>query len=444
MLVVLAVLAAFLTFSAARKENGEARAIVDSSADTDKHRPRTARIASDKPKLILHIGPHKTASTTIQFSLFKEDEFLEERGWTTFTMYRGISKREQLASGKSSKSLAHTHECHEFALGMRNAGCGNSTALAPYMDALKKSRDLKQNLILSSEIFDGFEGCQILELKELLADFDVQLVLVYRTWISQLMSVHYEVSKMIDYQDMEFNNFLMESMDTMSHEGRGASDVSRGGVNFIRLADVWTGHFPNFKIIDLAGVKAAGIHISAVFLCDAIGMPCDKDKGKETESNSVVQNARNDELLERRILFEIFLYYATTQRCRVANKGRRDLFNNYDLVGDLTIPYEPTSQLAMLVHHSQLLDERIREKYPKMLYSDPSAAEEEQVKHTFRQISKWNILTNMTWATYWDNQLIKMHEDRAINCNNYKPVKATLYPMVPKGAPAKRPPGSAQ
>ncbi|NKF50094.1 hypothetical protein G3R49_05860 [Shewanella sp. WXL01] len=116
-------------------------------------------------KLVLHIGPHKTASTYIQKSLLENTAYLSSKGWTY----------------PDDEILQYGH--HPFVNWLLN---GDYDQLEHYTERLKA---LNSNILLSSENFDRLNQQQIQKLHDVVNKcFEVHILYVYRRADEKLIS----------------------------------------------------------------------------------------------------------------------------------------------------------------------------------------------------------------------------------------------------------------
>lgn len=110
--------------------------------------------------VILHVGPHKTGSTSLQYRLLKAREHLQQHSFEYPEF--GISQ------------FAHHQICSFLAGNLREAGNVSAESLKAFMAP-------RSRVILSSEDFIYLSKERLLNLRALLPDCDFQVVIFIRT-----------------------------------------------------------------------------------------------------------------------------------------------------------------------------------------------------------------------------------------------------------------------
>mmetsp|Transcript_26127 Transcript_26127/g.57860 ORF Transcript_26127/g.57860 Transcript_26127/m.57860 type:complete len:147 (+) Transcript_26127:135-575(+) len=118
-----------------------------------------------KPKATLHIGPHKTGTTSVQHML---EVAMKHGGMNENTYWLAHGKVVQFS---------------------RNVSLSAETAKMARI--LAKSLKRGRNVLLSTENFAFMRPKSILRLKDMLQGFDVTVLAVYREYISHLISFHF-------------------------------------------------------------------------------------------------------------------------------------------------------------------------------------------------------------------------------------------------------------
>ena len=160
----------------------------------------------DRPKLVIHLGPHKTASTTLQTDLTYYQDRLAQDGYVYLgRIYHPYSNGERIVLNRSPDTLAQTYFRDMF------KRCWRATK----RECVEDLRDLLRSqyrkpyqshlsLLVSDEaflkLFDDSSESETNEnyvlMKEVLAeDWDVVLVLAYRRFFEWLPSAKYQKDK---------------------------------------------------------------------------------------------------------------------------------------------------------------------------------------------------------------------------------------------------------
>jgi hypothetical protein len=183
-----------------------------------------------RPRAIVHIGPPKTGTSYIQSMIsspaiaarMREDNLYWPATPTTTPPYylplppKGVA---DLAIDMVSKGQSK---------------CFNYSMLPhPAQDIkrfLNESRSKGRNVLLSAENFISM-GVDVAEQlrDEVLAGFDITIVLVYREWISLCKSLYFQKQKFLPTHTTSFSTFLMQTGESPRHKDQGlfSADVDR-------------------------------------------------------------------------------------------------------------------------------------------------------------------------------------------------------------------------
>lgn len=162
------------------------------SSHEDIRADTTRTTAPPSPLAILHIGPHKTGSTTIQ-SLMKR--FVKELAMDRYEMpwvaIGGWESQVHLATCFLNKAVVN-HPCDQRLI-----------------ESAKSISKRNSNILISSEEFDR-EYVNMTSLNDFLTPWNVTVVYVYRRFYSWLQSYHFELSKKVS---KKVERFLANSTD---------------------------------------------------------------------------------------------------------------------------------------------------------------------------------------------------------------------------------------
>ena len=207
------------------------------------------------PQVLLHIGPHKAASSHIQESLFKIASLLGDHNyfWPPHSV--------------NSKSVQN------YARAIRNDrvnAANHETELTVMRKFIDECRQLNRSIILSTEEFDDLRPEHISVLRNDLRGFNVTVVFVYRELLSQLVSLHFEENRFEhDFVQFSssFSNYFFSIMDNMPR-----------AIQPVQILSDFAAQFGGDHIlaIDLVGTIAARKDIAHVVLCEILGVLCDR------------------------------------------------------------------------------------------------------------------------------------------------------------------------
>ncbi|KAJ1410760.1 hypothetical protein B484DRAFT_435749, partial [Ochromonadaceae sp. CCMP2298] len=145
-----------------------------------------------KPRAILHIGPDKTGTTSVQGMLASAET-------------RSVMKKLNTYWLPHSETRMFVWELAGLHAQRRNAH-GNMLQLVTDREFesyaqmgrfLNKSRSLGHNVLLSSEFFSWLPAQKIRRVQDLLQGFDVTVISVYREYLSHMISKIGEENKML-------------------------------------------------------------------------------------------------------------------------------------------------------------------------------------------------------------------------------------------------------
>jgi len=137
----------------------------------------------EKPKAIIHIGPHKTATTTIQNMMISARGVERMQKMNMYTYHPELEEDSQNKVVQFVEDLYHHHP-------------DSSSNSAPQMwEFFNQSRLQRRNIILSTEDLVCLSLHQIGRLQQMLGGFEVTVIVVYREYISHLVSFHSQRNK---------------------------------------------------------------------------------------------------------------------------------------------------------------------------------------------------------------------------------------------------------
>ena len=181
---------------------------VPKSIESDKS-PQTTGIAS-KPIAIVHVGPHKTGSSTIQQSLVSKRGSMEQDNYLVYPK-EGRNRKETAFLAHcfvEDKSELHWVGCTEEGSGRSKK---RDDVVGEFESFVQSALDENQNIILSSEEFDfpsfNFTAFQ----SYLVPSFQVKVVMTYRRFYDYFISFYNQMLK--NGQVRDENNFFLSFGD---------------------------------------------------------------------------------------------------------------------------------------------------------------------------------------------------------------------------------------
>jgi hypothetical protein len=361
------------------------------------------------PKAFVHIGPAKTASSTIQAFLEKNADHL---------------KKDNLRwPHKSDGTMFVQREVGNFARNFKEINTTNLVAIAEMKAFIKNALHDKANIIISAEALCDADVGNILAMKPLLDGFEVTIVFVYRQWLSHLISVHNQRNK-DGAVSQPFSTFLLASMDKISI-GEGINPI-RDNLHISRYATVYG--LENITIIDMVGAIAAKVPIEKVVVCDVAKVWCSRNE--EFAANPSANVHVDLVLVVLRTLFaarsqllSVNAPAAKQLRCRstrmTCDKQSDFIAAEYaaqQAKGD-PLPLVK-SKVSLLVPHAKKHDIDFREKFGhRMLYANQTANFLDMEEHIHvEELDVQRILSSAKWLLWMDG-LVKKASSLSVLCD---------------------------
>jgi hypothetical protein len=207
------------------------------------------------PRAILHIGPQKTATTTVQTLMASAESIASMRGQNTYSV------PEHLFSPERNGTILRQNEVIQFANDLHTLHSNEQSFRVAHMCGFfNESLSLGHNVILSTEVFVKLRLDKIRQLKDMLTGFNVTVIAVYREYISHLISLHNQVNKCFNGHVEPFSKYNMQMMDNTWRPS-----------DYITLLGDWAEVFGKdaLRIVDYYGSIAAGESVPHVVLCEA-------------------------------------------------------------------------------------------------------------------------------------------------------------------------------
>jgi hypothetical protein len=248
-------------------------------------------VLSNPLKIFVHIGTHKTGSTHIQTYLEENWQNLEKEN---------ICIPSSTHSAKNFAPLATLFIDHdEIPV--------NATEFTEIQKCLQKN----MNVIISTEDFSNFKADKVMALKTWLEkasqgyEVEVKIILYYCEWLNYLYSLYFEIQKKYNSGVTTFSEFF------------AMNNVTSERFSYEAKAEKYTTVFgeANMILVDYYGVETAQKDVAYVFVCEILGVYCNKaaelNNGKASQENSHF----NMVYLHYMYLLEIYLNTHFMRRC---------------------------------------------------------------------------------------------------------------------------------
>ena len=183
-----------------------------------------------KPKCILHIGPHKTGSTSLQSMLCDYKTKLNQDGFVFPQGMRSEHGRKHFKScPKNMASVAidlranYTGPWDDITTTwkgwqptIRHQSFGNAGVHTGFEQFLNHAEQKNHSIVVSAEEFDR-PGVDCKILKRWLRPFDTTVVVGYRPFFDFLLSIHKEIkARQLDPHHITFVQWLPTAIDNIS------------------------------------------------------------------------------------------------------------------------------------------------------------------------------------------------------------------------------------
>jgi len=204
-----------------------------------------------KPECILHVGPHKTGTTSLQTLLARKAAMLQSDGW---------NQPPDLPAGHFSKSHGRSlaKNMADVALFLQEGSPNMEEPVwrgfVSWVQARARNRE---NIVLSSEEFDR-ESVNISLLASVLTEFKTTVVIGYRPFLEWVPSVHRQISGKNDGVDVLSRWLTPDMATTMGTIGADGYQICGtwcgivGGPLFTdSLVRLYALHFKSIRVLEL-------------------------------------------------------------------------------------------------------------------------------------------------------------------------------------------------
>lgn len=317
-----------------------------------------------KSQLIVHIGPSKTGTTTIQSSIAERYDQLISAGYYPLSKNRG---------------LIHTRVEIEKVFNEYKDNITDNF----FQDAI----DNKLDVVISCEYLGSRTLHDISIYDNVFKQFNTTIVMFYRDFISIQISLH--------YQRRSLDSLLSYLTDPMELK---LNPITIGANSYLDRMLIWN-RYDKLILIDYNGLVANSMSLQYVFICKILNIACNDSSLQINKISNPTTVARINDVLRARVADLLRLY--CDQRHCVCNILLFQKELNMTIIP--TIPIN----LSHMVKYSILLDEEFRNKYGHLLlYSNKTATIEAIHKNEILNELDWkHILLNEKWVHKFDDTL---------------------------------------
>lgn len=246
---------------------------------------------TQRPRAVLHFGPHKTGSSSLQWKLCEKRAELEEAGW--IYPICPACNRSIAAGGSQCISKSFAGLAFQLQGADRTIFKCSEDELQCLQDVLKNHPG--QNIILSSEEFSkvSFDGLKTLQTA--LEDYDISIVLFWRNKADIARSLYTEMY----YRNIPWKTFEEQLLETMS------STMTQMCPNTRTVLDVFRDNSKNnVQLISFDGLMDMGQHPFDFLAETILGIPIKEMPDKLDDAAQTINQASN-----RRVLAESDIIY---------------------------------------------------------------------------------------------------------------------------------------
>lgn len=329
------------------------------------------------PKIYLHIGPHKTATTYIQ-SVFTSEVISYHYNPFDIAMFIFLYvKQINLLSrnhiifptakdfGLSSKRNLEVKEMARFFDYIKSNFTSEIKFGKKVISLVSELREKKRSLILSSEGLSILDIEKIRYLHDLFDGFEVKVITIYRAYGCRILSLFNQIAASTETPDYAFSSTLLyRYMDTIWMEDY-EDMLQRYSTVFGRRS---------IQIIDYYGALAADQNLAKIIICQIMNVPslCTEEA---TQANKLLAtnksvNARKD--IENKQMRLLFQAYAFQNNCKYKDSEHGNFILNS--IEWRNVPKPVQTNFTLLQKYSFLTDQRLREKYStQIIYGNRTA-----------------------------------------------------------------------
>lgn len=381
----------------------------------------------NKSSLFLNIGPHKTGTTSIE-AFFIHDEVYKQSRLANYFWPSCVSDCEQMQhqSIVSNKSAyidtvanpnKHNHllyglDIMNFIANFRNPMIRQKDTNAKYIiEFLSECHRKLHNVILVSDGFCELSLDGIKKLKTFLDNFNINIIVTYREWLSLVVSEYNQIQYMFDPLidiDYPFNLSNLKVTIKKAHirgfkyfldyNNRYRMNLNR---DLISIINRYQQVFPEIpmKIIDYDGLLYTKQDLVFVHSCEMMSLFCDNTKLFHDIPHYV--NTRHN-MTEREILNTLLVYGEIQKKLIYKDSLLRLLHMKY-----LWPPIPYTNYINEVYRNMSLdYDLEFRKRYDRlMFYSNRQLIISKVMNYSMISIDVDAILEDTSWIAMFESIL---------------------------------------
>lgn len=333
-----------------------------------------------KPQLIVHIGPSKTASTTIQNAINDHRRRVTAAGWLPLgTDHNLFHQRSDV--DRAFRDYNDKREGNFF----------------------QAALDESQNVIISCEYLGSVQATGMEFYNPVLEAFDTTVVMFYRDFLSIEISLHYQ---------RRTPDSLLQFITDPQELRTGPVIIGTGG--YFERMDAWN-RFEKMIVLDYNGMVAKEASFQYAMFCNVLAIQemCDDEAlKKENHVANPTTTSRIDELRIARVA-ELFHSFARTRGCQAD-------FESFKKEIDLSDVPLHKLDLSHLAQYSKLLDRAFRSQYEVTLFSDPEATLTAIESHVnYEDIDVQAMLLDEGWHRKFEDELKFQRDAGKAKCGQH-------------------------
>eukprot|EP01040_Poterioochromonas_malhamensis_P015606 gene15606-17494_t len=352
-----------------------------------------------KLKVYLHIGPHKTATSSIQHSIHHIRDDLMKKGicWPSFT-----NKREWLVP------IPHK-AVNELALDLAE----RSEVTPSILHATQKCFHQNLSVILSGEQFCVLNHSQITLLKDAILsvvpsgmEIEFKVIMFYREWLSRFYSFFGEIARTPRFVNNSTRLSYMSSFSRYLHHFFDyGEDITE--LNTLELANRYKSVFgkESLVIVDYDGMKASGKSVISLFLCDIMKIDCSHVK--------IEKSVKNKQSHMGYLHLAYLVYYdVNAAGLSLCNRDTWTYnFIDYYQNIDLQVPMV-RNHVRFLHQHAKEVDTKFRREYgAEMLHSNQSAPLETIDNFVAVELDEAFVMSSSHWRGFFQRERERLKKE---------------------------------
>ena len=355
---------------------------------------------------IIHIGPHKTASSHIQAVINAERYFLENKNY--FQPYVG-HRNSPKKYARFASELLHMNTNTAAAAAVVVTSTTSQNKVKQMKNVINKMRSMNQNIIISSEDLSqiSIDAMSVLK-NDVLHGFDITIIIILRNSLIRAVSYYrYLCSNDPALKATEgFHDFRSFINQTSQVKGYYSSIIQRYASLF---------GLSNILIIDYYGTIAAQKDIAYTLICQIDSKLCKK---KSVSFEGITESYS---LVSRGVLHEIYSALQS-KGCRIPTTSYEKMLTriteyiNDEDVTEQKIPMT-TIHLKDLHDMSMAVDDEIRREYESnIINSDRQASIDAIESLTVDELDVYVFRSSKYWQDWMNTCIFKFIDFRLVSC----------------------------